>query len=152
MDGRGGQMSGIITNTNLCLLNDGRAACIDDRTSKFSDVYLSLASPGIHQYFTWEPCGDSLRSDHFETVLSISPICVTPFRPLRHKSLTIGRRADWVSFSNRACLGVSRETCIRKVFTKRRVPLINLLLDGHPVPFQNSGKFLGIHIVRKNNF
>ena len=44
----GEQIVDIMFQTNLCLLNDGSATRVDDRTDNASAIDLSLLSPGIH--------------------------------------------------------------------------------------------------------
>ena len=39
--------------------------------------------------------------------------------------------------------------CIGVVFTRRNVPELQLTLQGQPIPFQNSLKFLGLHFDRR---
>ena len=59
----------IMLQTNLCLLNDGGATRVDDRTVNAFAIDLSLLSPCILPDFSWEVIDDSHGSDHL-------PICI----------------------------------------------------------------------------
>ena len=65
---RGEQIFDIMLQTNLCLLNDGSATRVDDRTGNASVIDLSLLSPGILLDFYCEVIDDSHGSAHL-------PIC-----------------------------------------------------------------------------
>ena len=72
---RGEQIVDIMLQTNLCLLNDGSATRVDDRTGNASAIDLSLLSPAILPDFSWEVIDDSHGSDHL-------PICISYSRDL----------------------------------------------------------------------
>ncbi|KAK3871092.1 hypothetical protein Pcinc_023738 [Petrolisthes cinctipes] len=104
-------MADIIQQSNLCLLNDGQATRVDDRSGNFSAIDLSLASPDIHQDFSWHPESDSLGSDHFPICLSYSSHTVSA--PLVPKFNF--KRADWGSFGRIVDLDMSGETIDEKM-------------------------------------
>ena len=58
--------------------------------------------------------------------------------------LSIGPLCGDLSFSVAKCIGV--------VFTRRNVPDFQLTLQGQPIPFQDSVKFLGLHFDSRINW
>ena len=70
VNNRGEQIVNILMNTNLCLLNDGSATRVDDRTGTASAIDLSITSSDIFSDFAWEVIDDSDGSDHL-------PVCIS---------------------------------------------------------------------------
>ena len=110
-DGRGEQIANLILQTNLCLLNDGRATRVDDHTGNMSSIDLSLSSPDIHTDITWEPYDDSMGSDHFPICLSYSRGFVPPSPPPKFNF----KKADWASYSRVANLDISGDNIDEKI-------------------------------------
>ena len=103
-DRRGEQVADLILQTNLCLLNDGRATRVDDRTGDMSCIDLSLSSPDIHTNISWDPYDDSLGSDHFPICLSYSRDDSRPPTPPPKFNF---KKADWGRYSRIANLDIS---------------------------------------------
>ena len=110
-DARGEQLADFILQTNLCLLNDGRATRVDDGTGNMSCLDLSLSSPDIHNDLSWEPYDDSLGSDHF-------PICISysrdDFRPSPPPKFNY-KKADWDHYSRVANFDISGDNIDAKI-------------------------------------
>ena len=102
---RGEQIVDIMLQTNLCLLNDGSATRVDDRTGNASAIDLSLLSPAILPDFSWEVIDDSHGSDHL-------PICISYSRDIPPTPRTPKfnfKRADWATFRGIADVDISGE-------------------------------------------
>ena len=110
-DGRGNQIVNILLHTNLCLLNDGSATRVDDRTGNASAIDLSIASPGIHTDLTWGTFDDSLGSDHLPICISYSRDTIAPPSPPKFNF----KKADWVPFSRVVDLDMSEGDIDAKV-------------------------------------
>ena len=108
---RGEQIVNLLLQTNLCLLNDGSATRVDDRTGTATAIDLSVASANIFPDFSWEVIDDSHGSDHL-------PICISHARdtPSTPRSPKFNfKRADWASFRAIADVDVSGEDIDTKV-------------------------------------
>lgn len=42
--------------------------------------------------------------------------------------------------------------CIGVVFSRLKIPQLDLTLDGQPIPFKNSAKYLVVHFHKRLNF
>ncbi|WP_435336443.1 hypothetical protein, partial [Klebsiella pneumoniae] len=104
-------MANLILQSNLCLLNDGRATRVDDHTGNMSCIDLSLSSPDIHTNISWEPYDDSMGSDHFPICLSYSRGTIRPSPPPKFNF----KKADWASYSRVANLDISGDNIDEKV-------------------------------------
>ncbi|MCP4262523.1 MAG: RNA-directed DNA polymerase [Planctomycetes bacterium] len=108
---RGEQIANILLQSNLCLLNNGRATRVDDRNGQMSCIDLSIASPEM-QGMSWDVYDDSLGSDHF-------PICISyacdQFRPRVTEPKFNYKKADWAAYSRVANLELTGHTIDEKV-------------------------------------
>ena len=108
---RGEQIVNTLLQTNLCLLNDGSATRVDDRTGTATAIDLSLASANILPDFTWEVIDDSYGSDHMPICISYARDIISTPPPPKFNF----KRADWASFCRIADVDISGEDIDTKV-------------------------------------
>ena len=143
-DGRGEQIANLLLHSNLCLLNDGSATRVDDRTGHTSCIDLSLSSPDIQTDITWGTIDDSMGSDHL-------PICISYSRDFAPAPPTIKfncKKADWVAFSRIVDLDISGENIDDKVenlqtsilhAAEATIPKTSTVPNKHKVPWWTPG-------------
>ncbi|ORD93096.1 RTJK, partial [Enterospora canceri] len=102
---RGEQIVNILLQTNLCLLNNGCATRVDDRTGNATAIDLSLASPNMFSDFSWEVSDDAHGSDHLPICISYSRDVASIPPPPKFNF----KRADWATFRVVADVDVSGE-------------------------------------------
>ncbi len=111
VDRKGEQVAGIISDSNLVLLNDGSPTRIDDSTGNLSVLDLSLVSPAISGSCQWQTIDDSLGSDHFPIIIKFSSDTV--MQPSAPKFNV--KRADWKAFTRGVNIEIVGETIDDKV-------------------------------------
>ena len=115
-DARGEQITNHLMQTNLCLLNNGSATRVDDRTGNASAIDLSMSSANISPDFSWEVIDDSYGSDHL-------PICISYARDLTRAPVCPRfnlKKAGWNSFRRVIDLDISGEHIDTKVNNMQR--------------------------------
>jgi ribonuclease HI len=81
-----------LTDSNLALLNTDEPTYLSS-TGVYTHIDLTISTPDIAPYFTWQPHSDSFESDHFPISIYTAPTTsATP--PTRWKLKT----ADWPAF------------------------------------------------------
>src|SRR5215469_5775475 len=96
LDSRGRIIEDLISNNNLCFLNNKNITYIHPATGSSSAIDLSLCTAAIVPHFTWAVHDDLCGSDHFPVFIKLTkPIPVS--KPVRWKL----HKADWLDFETR---------------------------------------------------
>ena len=90
----GDRIHDLVTENNVCLLNDGSYTYLHPATGTFTAIDLSLCSPDILMEIDFMVESDSYGSDHFTIILKIG---VSLPDALPRWNLN---RADWVQFDH----------------------------------------------------
>jgi exonuclease III len=92
-DQKGIQIEHLLTNTNLCLLNDKTPTYLHPTSGSTSSIDLSLISPSIFQNYSFTVISDAHGSDHH-------PILLRTHTPNTHHLPTRWslKKADWAAF------------------------------------------------------
>ena len=78
---RGELIENIITNNDICLMNDKSYTYMHDPTGSFSSIDLSLCHPSIFLDFNWSVCNDQHHSDHFPILIESNTSTVEDHNP-----------------------------------------------------------------------
>ena len=97
---RGIIIEDIITNSCLCILNNGDNTYFHEPSKTFHAIDLIISSPTLFPYFMFSVSNDLHCSDHFPLFLSFHD-----FNQTNHKnSRYIYDRADWATFTTNAII------------------------------------------------
>lgn len=139
-DSRGKQIANLLLPSDLCLLNDGSATRVDDRTGHPSCIDLSLSSPAILPNITWGTFDDTMGSDHLPICISYSCDFASPPPPIKFNF----KKADWGAFSRIANFDISGgdindkvthiQTCILHA-AEVAIPKVSTVHTKHRVPW-----------------
>ena len=78
---RGELIENIITNNDICLMNDKSCTYMHYPTGSFSSIDLSLCHPSIFLDFNWSLCNDQHHSDHFPILIESNTSTVEDHNP-----------------------------------------------------------------------
>ena len=78
---RGELIENIITNNDICLMNDKSYTYMHYPTGSFSSIDLSLCHPSIFLDFNWSVCNDQHHSDHFPILIESNTSTVEDHNP-----------------------------------------------------------------------
>ena len=104
---RGRQLEDLISNNELCLLNNKSHTYLHPATGSYSALDLSICSPDIFLDYSWNVDDDLHGSDHFPIIISENGPSVLE-RPSRWKLY----KADWGLFQTLCAGSISREALL----------------------------------------
>ena len=88
---RGELIENIITNNDICLMNDESYTYMHYPTGSFSSIDLSLCHPSIFLGFNWSVCNDQHHSDHFPILIENNTSTVEDLNPKCKLNKLIGK-------------------------------------------------------------
>ena len=83
----------LFSEMDLCILNDGSAACIHLATGSTSALDVSICAPSLVLVYEWKLHEDLCGSDHFPVILTSNTVEKVA-APERWNF----KKADWLSF------------------------------------------------------
>ena len=78
---RGELIENVITNNDICLMNDKSYTYMHDPTGSFFSIDLSLCHPSLFLDFNWSVCKDQHHSDHFPIFIQSNSSTVEDHSP-----------------------------------------------------------------------
>ena len=115
-DQAGREIELLLTNSNVCLLNNKCHTYIHPATGHTSSIDLSIVSPSIFQDFQWKTLSDTHGSDHF-------PILLTPnTHPQSTQTSNWAlKRADWTRYEE-----LCKKQILRSAIVQSQDPILDL--------------------------
>ena len=80
-DARGDDVEKLISDFNLCLLNDKTHTFVHSGLGTTSSIDLTICSPSLYLDFQWQVADDLYSSDHFPIILNSITPTVEPHLP-----------------------------------------------------------------------
>ena len=122
-DNKGTLVSDFINMSNNVLLNSGEPTRICPITGNLSHIDLSLATPRLSLDITWNTFTDTLGSDHFPIILTLSNVnmCDENFTPLcKYKCTDVG----WDNYITQATLNTDGDN-VSDIYLNIKTSILN---------------------------